>query len=93
MLRQPRAWACDVDALDQARAAGATRVVISDQDTGRRYAAELADFYRHGVPVNRGHGAQLALPLAYWDVTGVRSTTARRGLDGAAGGPVQLTLI
>ena len=92
MLRQPRAWACDVDALDQARAAGATRVVILDQDRGRRYAADLATFDKHGVKVDRGHGAQLALPVAYWDVTGGRASAARPGLD-AAGGAVQMRLI
>ena len=92
MLQRPRAWACDVDALDQARAAGATRIVIFDQDTGRRYAAELADFYRHGVKVDRGHGPQLALPLVYWDVTGGRSAARPGMLQDAAAGPAQMRL-
>lgn len=92
MLRQPRAWACDVDALDQARAAGATRVAIFDEDTGRRYAADLADFYRHGVKVDRGHGAQLALPLVYWDVTGGRSAARPGALQDAGTGPAQLRM-
>lgn len=93
LLRRPRAWACDVDALDQARAAGAEWVEIADQDTGTRYRAALADFYRRGLKVDRGHGAQLALPLAAWEVVG-RASTARPGLDqAAAGGPVQLRLI
>ena len=93
MLRRPRAWACDVDALDQARAAGAVWVEVLDLDTGASYRAALADFYRRGVAINRGHGPQLALPLACWEVTSGRSTTARPGLDAAAGGPVQLRLI
>ena len=92
MLRRPRAWACDVDALDQARAAGAEWVEILDQDTGARYRAALADFYRRGVALDRGHGAQLALPLTYWDAAGGRRSTARPGLDQAAGGPAQLRL-
>ena len=92
MLRQPRAWACDVDALDQARAAGATRVVIFDQDTGRRYAADLADFYRRGLRVDRGHGAQLALPLACWDVTGGRSAARPGALQDTGTGPAQLRM-
>ena len=71
LLRRPRAWACDVDALDQARAAGAEWVEILDQDTGTRYRAALADFYRRGLKVDRGHGLQLALPLECWDVAGV----------------------
>lgn len=91
MLQRPRAWACDLDALDQARAAGATRVEVKDLDTGKVYAADLADFYRRGVTVNRGHGAQLALPLACWQVAGGRAST-RPGLDQSAAGPVQLGL-
>ena len=68
-LQRPPAWAADVDALDQARAAGASQVEIFDRDTGETYRAELADFYRHGVRVSRGHGVQLALPLGRWSVT------------------------
>lgn len=95
MLRRPRAWACDLDALDQARAAGAEWVEVHDLDTGTRYRAALADFYRRGLRVDRGHGLQLALPLECWDVAGGRRSTARPGQlqDAAAGGPVQMRLI
>ena len=49
LLRRPRrAWAADVDALDQARAAGAEWVEILDQDTGARYRVALVEFYRRG---------------------------------------------
>lgn len=58
MLRRPRAWACDRDALDQAREAGASTVEVFDRDTGATYRADLADFYRRGVTVNRGHGTR-----------------------------------
>jgi len=95
MLRRPRAaWACDVDALDQTRAAGAQWVEVHDLDTGARYRVALVEFYRHGLAVNRGHGAQLALPLACWDVVGGRRSTARPGaLQDAATGPVQMRLL
>lgn len=94
MLRRPRAWACDVDALDQARAAGAEWVEIPDKDTGQVYRAALADFYRRGLKVDRGHGAQLALPLAAWNVAGRAMSSGRGTLqDAAAGGPVQLRLL
>lgn len=91
MLKRPQAWAADVDALDQAQAAGASQVEIFDRDTGATYRAELAEFHRRGLPVNRGYGPQLALPLAYWQVTGGR-VPARPSLDAAASGPVQLGL-
>lgn len=90
-LRQPPAWACDVDALDWARAAGASRVEIFDRDTGRIFSADLADFYRYGVRVTRGHGDQLALPLGRWSVNGGRPTVAGSGQP-TAGGSVQLGL-
>ena len=90
-LQRPPAWAADVDALDQARAAGATRVEIKDLDTGKVYAADLADFYRHGVRVTRGHGVQLALVLGRWSVT--MSVTVAGAGQSAASGPVQLSLL
>lgn len=91
MLRRPRAWACDRDALDQARAAGASTVEVLDRDTGATYRADLADFYRRGVTVNRGHGVQLALPLAYWEATSGQ-VASRPGVNQSAAGPVQLGL-
>lgn len=91
MLRRPPAWAADLDTLDQAQAAGATRVEIKDLDTGKVYAADLADFYRHGVKVTRGHGVQLALVLGRWSINGRPSTVAGAG-QSAASGPVQLGL-
>ena len=93
MLRRPRAWAADIDTLDQARAAGATWVELYDRDTGTRYRAALADFYRRGLRIDRGHGAQLALPLTAWEIVG-RASTARPGaLQDAADGPAQLRLL
>ena len=92
LLRIPPAWACDRAALDAAVAAGATRIEIFDRDTGATYAADISDFYSHGVKVGRGHGDQLGLPLGRWQVTGGRVTTAWPGLDQSAAGPVQLGL-
>lgn len=91
MLRRPPAWACDVDTLDQAQAAGAVWVELADHDTGATYRVDLVEFYRRGKAINRGHGAQLALPLACWTVTGGRAAS-RPGLDQSAAGPVQLGL-
>ena len=93
LLRKPRAWACDVEALDQARAAGAVKVELFDRDTGATYRVELVEFYRRGRPIDRGHGAQLALPLDCWTVTGGRATARPVAGQSAAGGPVQMRLI
>ena len=92
MLRRPRAaWACDVDALDQARAAGAAWVELFDRDTGATYRVAMVEFYRRGLRIDRGHGAQLALPLECWDVAGGR-VTARPAPGQAAAGPAQMRL-
>lgn len=90
-LRRPPAWACDVESLDQAAAAGATRVEIFDGDTGRTCAAAIDDFYQHGIKVSRGHGVQLALPMSFWSIVG-RVEGATVAPQAAAAGPSQLRL-
>ena len=91
MLRRPPAWAVAVEALDQARAHGAQWVEYHDLDAGATYRAALVEFYRHGLEVDRGHGRQLALPLAYWQVNGGQAT-ARPVADQAAAGSAQMRL-
>lgn len=68
MLQRPPAWAWDAPILAQAEAAGCIWTEITDLDSGKVYRASLADFRRHGVRFDRGHGEQVALPLAYWQV-------------------------
>lgn len=64
MLKRPAAWGWDRAIIEQARAAGCTHTEITCQ--GVTYRASLADFERYGVAVNRGYGAQVALPLLHW---------------------------
>ena len=92
-LKKPPAWAADLDTLDQARAAGAAWVELFDRDTGTTYRAALVEFYRRGLRIDRGHGAQLALPLAAWEIVGRASMGRPTGNQSAAGGPVQMRLI
>lgn len=77
MLQKPPAWALDVGSLQQAKKAGATAVELHDGDTGVIYSASISLIERRGFAVDRGHGAQVALPLALWQV----STTAARQLS------------
>lgn len=60
MLRLPRpAWALDAGALRDAEAAGCDAVrIVTDAGT---WEVPLRA-WDHGVPVDRGHGAQVALP-------------------------------
>lgn len=68
LLREPAAIAFDVTILDAAGAAGAQTVKVFDRETGDLYTARLDDFYTRGIRFDRGHGAQIALPLAAWDI-------------------------
>lgn len=92
LLQRPRAWACDVVSLDQAQAAGASWVEILDQDQDATYRAALADFYQHGIPLDRGHGDQLALTLNRWQKVGGRQAVTGDPVEAAAAGPQQLAL-
>ncbi|HEX2924085.1 MAG TPA: hypothetical protein VHS28_08675, partial [Chloroflexota bacterium] len=38
-------------------------------EKGQVWEAALALFWKHGIPIDRGYGGQLALPLRYWTVT------------------------
>ncbi|NLE75620.1 MAG: hypothetical protein GX605_02560 [Chloroflexi bacterium] len=67
-LRRPPAIAWDVCALEEAEDLGATRCEVEDAETGAVYSAPLADFWRFGFPIDRGHGAQRALVLERWQV-------------------------
>jgi len=78
-LKKPPAIAFDRGALDRAEQAGAVRVRVVDRETGIVYTASIAHIRRAGLAINRGFGAQLALPLESW--------TRQR-----PGAPVQLDL-
>lgn len=73
MLRQPQAWAIDRAILYRLTDADVLRVVVHETEAGQTYTARLADFWKHGIRVNRGHGEQIALPLAWWSVDGRRA--------------------
>ena len=65
-LRKPPAIAFDVSTLLDAQRAGATWVKVTDADTGRVYRASIHAVLQDGFAVNRGFGAQVALPLSKW---------------------------
>ena len=69
-LRVPPAIAFDVESLVEAEQAGAGVIRIEDADSARVYAATMADVRRRGFVIERGHGAQLAVPLGAWRVSG-----------------------
>lgn len=78
-LRVPPAWAFDFDVLERAQQLGATRVIVRELEHNEEYEAQLADVL-HGIPVSRGFGEQVALPLAFWRVNGLPSEHERQTL-------------
>jgi len=69
MLQSPRGWALDVEVLQAAAEAGASRVLIVDGETGTEYRAPLSAFYSNqAVAIDRGFGLQKVLKLRGWQV-------------------------
>ncbi len=65
-LRTPPAIAFDAVILEAAERDGAVFVEVLDRDSGATYRAPMADLRAKGFPFDRGHGKQVALPLACW---------------------------
>ena len=65
-LRRPPAIAFDVSSLYDAQDAGATKVHVTDSETGRVYVARIADILRDGRRFNRGFGDQIYYLLTRW---------------------------
>jgi hypothetical protein len=69
MLRKPPAIAISIDALDQAQAAGAVRVKVTDQESGTTYTATIEHLREDGFEFDRGYGPQIGLVLDGWSRT------------------------
>lgn len=71
LLRVPMlALAFDVSTLEDAAAAGATAVAVTDSENGRIYRQRITTILQHGFEVRRGFGRQLALPLTAYSIDG-----------------------
>lgn len=80
LLRNPVAIAFDRGVLGEAERLGARFVRVEQDDSGTVYTCSLADFRRFGVAIDRGFGAQLALPLARWSIDGAMPTAEARAV-------------
>lgn len=67
ILKKLNAIAFDVRILEEAQAAGAARVEVTDRENGNCYTAALGDFWARGVRINFDT-PQLALPLPRWHI-------------------------
>jgi len=67
-LRQPPAWAIDIEILLNAEFQGATMVEIRDRESRQAYFAAIGLIWRNGFVFNRGRNEQIGLPLRFWKV-------------------------
>jgi len=67
-LRKPLAIATDALVLEQAQELGAEMIEVRDKDTGDVYRASIQKVMTSGIEIDRGFGAQIALPLIFWQV-------------------------
>jgi hypothetical protein len=66
-LRKPElSIALDLKSLVRAEELGALYLEIKDSETGILYSVSIAYLRAHGFSVDRGYGAQLALPIRLW---------------------------
>jgi hypothetical protein len=66
ILHTPLAIAFDLQSLEDATRAGASRVQVRDKDSGIIYKAAIDHIRRAGFTFNRGCGNQIALGLDNW---------------------------
>ena len=60
----------DVSTLEDALAAGALHVAVSDSETGKVYRQSIENVMRYGLEVRRGFGRQIALRLTAYSIDG-----------------------
>lgn len=66
-LQRPPAWATDEAHLALMRDYGARGLRLHTVD-GVVWTARLEAFEEFGIPLSRGYGRQVALPLRHWEV-------------------------
>lgn len=66
MLRRPPGWALDTSTIDDAEAAGASKIQILDLETGRTYRTAISTIRSRGFQLDRGYSIQRCLPLQFW---------------------------
>lgn len=84
MLLRPPAWAVQTVVLSAHK--DIRFIVVIDDESSLTYTAERELFDKHGLPVNRGFGAQTALVLKYWSGVGeTQEARAKKKADENAG--------
>lgn len=68
MMQSPMGWASDKDICEDLAKLGCKEIRIFDKEKGKTFVASFEEFMAKAIPIDRGYGEQLALPLRYWKV-------------------------
>lgn len=77
MLRNPKGWAIDCYTLDVAKSRSTRFIQVTDTDTFFVYRARISDFALKGIPIDRGFGPQIVLPIEYWERLSIETSTSQ----------------
>ena len=67
MLREPESWAIDSEVVRTLEIVGTCRkITVLDKENNFLYEVDFSLFVEKAITIDRGHGAQKALPLRYW---------------------------
>lgn len=67
LFRTLTAYGIQEDVLHYLQKKGIRFIKILEKDTGDIYLAALADYLKHGIHVDKGHGPQVMLELKYFE--------------------------
>jgi len=84
LLRSPRAICFDSSIIAQAEIMGCKSISVLDVETDVTYSVPFAEFLAKAVPLDRGYGRQLCLPLTYWAFSGGETWVAPAPVKQAA---------
>ena len=66
MLRNPMAWSIDADIFDSVISRNCISIHVLDRETQTRYIIGVDTFRQNKGILNRGHGKQYYLDMAFW---------------------------
>lgn len=65
-LRDPEGWAIDTEVVNTLSILGCDVIQVTDKESKVTYTAKFETFKDYAIPISRGYGDQLVLPVRYW---------------------------
>jgi len=67
MLREPESWAIDAEVVKTLEHIGCKSIMVKETEENVIYRVDFPTFIEKAIDIDRGYGAQKALPLIYWN--------------------------